>query len=186
MKAAPLSRFAVIALGALSLGACQDISVSSPSTIAPAQAASGKAAADRLRGQGAADNPRNANSATCTDRKPVYSAGVFGPSGGTLIFGNSRLIIPGGALRDTVTISATIADPTSSRVEFRPSGLKFETPAGLLLDTEGCAFSAGDVPSVVYLSEDGLVLETIDAVWDPRWKTFAAAIRHFSGYAIAF
>ncbi|MEO8623292.1 MAG: hypothetical protein ABI625_19605 [bacterium] len=123
---------------------------------------------------------------TCSTQKTVNASGVFGPAGGTLTFGSSRLIIPGGALQDTVTISATIPDGDESHVEFQPHGLQFAKPAGLLLGVEGCAIDESAVPDVVYLSESGEILELIPAVYDPHWHTFAASIWHFSGYAIAF
>lgn len=129
---------------------------------------------------------RIASARTCATHVAESDVGVFGPQGGTLIFGTSRLIIPGGALLDTVTISATIPDGDASRVEFRPQGLQFRKPAGLLLDTSGCSSVDTVAPSVVYLSESGVILETIPAVYDPHWQTIAAPIEHFSGYAIAF
>jgi hypothetical protein len=122
----------------------------------------------------------------CAIRKPLASGGVFGPSGGTLVLGNSRLIIPGGALRDTVTITATTAGDSTSTVNFQPEGLQFRKPVGLILDSTGCTIEDGASPSVVYLAPDGTVLETIPAIYDPHWKAVAAPIEHFSGYAIAF
>lgn len=129
---------------------------------------------------------RGLTGTVCETRVVSADSGVFGPQGGTLIFGSSRLIIPGGALRDTVTISATVPNGNAQRVEFRPNGLQFAKAAGLLLDTSGCALGSTTAPSVVYLSESGQILETIPAVYDPRWQTIAAPITHFSGYAIAF
>lgn len=123
---------------------------------------------------------------SCTTRLTAVDSGVFGPAGGTLAFGTSRLIIPPGALRDTVTISATIPAGDANRVELRPHGLVFFKAAGLQLDVAGCAMDDEVAPNVVYLSETGEVLETIYAVYDPRWHTIAASIWHFSGYAIAF
>ena len=116
----------------------------------------------------------------------MMSGGVFGPGGGTLVIGNSRLIIPGGALHDTVTITATTAGDSTSTVNFQPEGLRFSKPVGLILDSTGCAIDDGASPSVVYLAPDGAVLETIPAIYDPHWKAVAAPIEHFSGYAIAF
>ena len=129
---------------------------------------------------------RSAHAATCGTQVTSSYSGVFGPAGGTLLFGTSRLIIPGGALRDTVTISATILDGDNSRVRFQPHGLQFAKSAGLLLDTSGCSLDDGFVPDVVYLDDLGHVLERIPAVYDPHWHTIAAPIDHFSGYAIAF
>ena len=132
------------------------------------------------------DSGRRVRATTCETRLMANASGVFGPAGGTLLFGTSRLIIPGGALKDTVTISATIPYGVNSRVEFRPTGLQFAKPAGLLLDTSGCSMDPSLVPDVVYLSESGVILERIPAVYDPHWQTIAAGIWHFSGYAIAF
>ena len=124
--------------------------------------------------------------ATCSPHGAISASGVFGPAGGTLTFGGSRLIIPGGALRDTVTISATIPEGSSSSVEFAPHGLQFLKSAGLVLSTVSCELANPLAPAVVYLAPDGTVLEYIEAVYDPRWRTIAAPIDHFSGYAIAF
>lgn len=176
----------VVALG--SVVACQggELTSSEPHIPpAPASLTRGQLGAPPGKGFAGTIN-NNFHAARCADRRTSSDAALFGPAGGTLVFGNSRLIIPGGALTDTVTISATIVDETTSRVELRPHGLQFAKPAGLLLSVEGCVFSPDQVPTLVYLSEDGTVLETIEAVFDPRWKTFAAPIYHFSGYAIAF
>jgi len=140
--------------------------------------------ASELRGQ--VPLARAANARGCQTQIASTDVGVFGPQGGTLTFGTSSLIIPAGALLDTVTISATIPDGDASRVEFRPQGLQFQKPAGLLLDTSGCTYDSTVAPSVVYLSETGEILEVIPAVYDPHWRTIAAPIAHFSGYAIAF
>ena len=148
--------------------------------------APGSAASSRDADSDTEDSPERAfHATTCKSTRLANGSGVFGPGGGTLVFGTSRLIIPGGALRDTVTISATIPDGNANRVEFRPTGLRFAKAAGLLLDTSGCDITT-PAPNVVYLSESGAVLETIVAVYDPHWHTIAAAIWHFSGYAIAF
>lgn len=122
----------------------------------------------------------------CSTRKTIQSSGVFGPGGGTLAFGSSRLVIPGGALRDTVTITASQVDDGTSTVRFEPHGLRFYKPAGLVLDGSSCALPSDQLPAVVYVDDDGNVLETIDAYYDPHWQTVAAPIQHFSGYAIAF
>ena len=155
----------------------------SPSPLAPASAASSDRRGDETERE---NSGRSFHATNCETRRTANGSGVFGPQGGTLIFGTSRLIIPGGALRDTVTITATIPDGDNRRVEFRPQGLQFAKPAGLLLDTSGCSMDGPLAPNVVYLSESGEVLETIPAIYDPHWHTIAAPIWHFSGYAIAF
>ncbi len=144
-----------------------------------------KPGSDAPRGVSTSQN-KAAVPVVCAKHGATVNVGVFGPSGGTLVFGNSRLVIPGGALHDTVTISATIPADSSSTVEFQPHGLQFYKPAGLVLDGSTCSLPADMAPRVVYLSDGGDVLEIIEAVYDPHWKTVAAPIVHFSGYAIAF
>lgn len=169
--------------------------VVAPSEHAAQLAAPAIHAADKaLDGKGQPNFNANPNAFTtgqsspvrCRGRQLIQSSGRFGPAGGILAFGNSRLIIPGGALRDTVTISATQLDDGTSTVRFEPHGLRFYKPAGLVLDGSGCDFPDRAVASVVYVDDAGTVLETIDAFYDPHWKAVAAPIVHFSGYAIAF
>ena len=128
---------------------------------------------------------KGANAVACSPHGEIVGSGVFGPSGGTLTIGNSRLIIPGGALHDTVTITATVGADSAS-VDFQPEGLQFAKPVGLVLDGSGCVLgNGGDPVNIDYLAPDGTVLETIPAVYDPHWKSVAAPIVHFSRYAIA-
>jgi hypothetical protein len=135
---------------------------------------------------GVRGGPAEPNPVSCTGRRAVTSSGTFGPAGGILLFGQSSLVIPGGALRDTITISATVLDDGTSTVVFQPHGLHFYKPVGLVLDGTGCTFPSDETASVVYLGDDGQVLESIPAYYDPHWKAVAAPIMHFSGYAIAF
>lgn len=168
-----------VALASFAVTACGTDSTRTSSVTAPQPGVASREATP-VRGNG------RAAANTCATHVTSADSEVFGPSGGTLTFGSSRLIIPAGALRDTVTITATIPDGDANRVEFQPHGLEFAKPAGLQLGTAGCAVDEQLVPNVVYLSETGEVLETIEAVYDPHWQTIAASIWHFSGYAIAF
>jgi hypothetical protein len=122
----------------------------------------------------------------CAPHAPILARGVFGPSGGELLIGESRLIIPGGALLDTVTISGTAVGDSSSTIEFAPHGLLFRKPAQLVLSGDGCALPTEGDARIVYLGPSGEILETIEAAYLPRWKLVAAPINHFSGYAILF
>jgi hypothetical protein len=188
----PARPIALLAAGLLLATACQSADLSSPSVPTSSAAASGTPGG----GHGLAASPNgNANAhafdahpspAVCTPHDVVEVSGVFGPSGGTLVIGDDRLIIPGGALHDTVTITASRTGDSTSTVEFQPHGLHFYKPAGLVLDSDGCTIPPDGVPSVVYLGPTGEVLESIAAVYSPLWHTVAAPIEHFSGYAIAF
>jgi len=177
---------AILAVGAVV--ACFGGDVSAPAA-RNAGTAYGRAP---ISGDRTESDPQSANAqqrvspVACSPHAPVVGSGVFGPAGGTLVFGNSRLVIPGGALRDTVTITATSLGDSTSSVDFQPEGLHFAKPAGLVLDGSGCVLgNGGDSLSVVYLAPEGTVLETIPAVYDPHWKAVAAPIVHFSRYAIA-
>lgn len=169
---------ALVAVASTAALACRGNDVAAPVSF---NAGTGMRAAS---GQGTPAG--SATVARCSPRAAAVGSGTFGPQGGTLIVGESRLVIPGGALRDTVTITATVASDSSSRVDFEPHGLRFYKPVGLALDSEGCTLPSDRESAVVYLGPDGEVLETIDAVYFPRFKLVAAPIEHFSGYAIAF
>lgn len=150
--------------------------------VLPARGGTGKASTSGTTGASSGA----AVPVSCAGRRIIQASGTFGPAGGILAFGNSRLVIPGGALRDTVTISATQPDDGSSTVRFQPHGLHFYKPAGLVIDGTGCTLPADEAPTIVYLGDSGEVLETIPAYYDPHWRAVAAPIGHFSGYAIAF
>jgi hypothetical protein len=118
----------------------------------------------------------------CTARDPQFGAAVIGPNGGDLVVGPNRLIIPPGALTQTVQISGTAPEGTVPSIILEPHGLQFKKPAGLLLDASNCT----DVPDVVYINELGVVSNPIPAIYSTWWHTIAAPIDHFSGYAVAF
>lgn len=116
--------------------------------------------------------PRNAQADTA----------IIGPSGGELIVGPHRLIIPPGALTTTVRIIGTAPESDVPTIELEPHGLKFKKSAGLILDASNCT----DVPPIVYINELGVASDPILAIYSTWWHTVAAPIDHFSGYAVAF
>lgn len=118
----------------------------------------------------------------CEPRDPQFGAATIGSSGGELIVGPHRLIIPAGALTETVQISGTVIEGDTTRIELEPHGLQFKKPAGLVLDMSSCT----DVPDIVYINELGVVSDPIVAIYSTWWHTVAAPIWHFSGYAVAF
>ena len=118
----------------------------------------------------------------CTPSNPQYGTAIIGPSGGELIVGNHRLIVPAGALAQTIQISGSAPAAETPTIFLEPHGLQFRRPAGLILDASNCT----DVPSVVYLNDIGGVSEPIPATYSTLWRTIAVPIDHFSGYAVAF
>lgn len=121
--------------------------------------------------------------AACTRRDAQQGSAVIGPAGGTITLGNNQLIVPAGALDTATLITASVPADTIASIHFEPEGLQFRKPAGLVLDGEGCTVS-GDGVDVLYLDDDGAVLERIEATYSNFWHTVAAPISHFSVYAI--
>ena len=118
----------------------------------------------------------------CEQRDAQYGTATIGPAGGELAAGPHRLIIPPGALNRTVVMSATVPEGGAATIIFEPHGLQFKKPAGLILDASNCL----DVPDVVYINEIGVASAPIIATYSNWWRTIAAPIDHFSGYAVAF
>jgi hypothetical protein len=118
----------------------------------------------------------------CTPTDPQYGVATIGPSGGELVVGSSRLIVPPGALTTTVTISGRSGTDSVPAIYFEPHGLQFKKSAGLILDASSCT----DVPDVVYLNDVIDPSPLIRAVYSSLWHTVAAPIDHFSGYEVAF
>ena len=139
----------------------------------------------RLPGSNRSGESLNSNGSlvSCSRRAAQADSALIGPSGGTLIVGNNRLIVPAGALLQPTMISGTVPAEPYAAIHFEPSGLQFRKPAGLVLDGAGCSVPDGGV-HVDYVDDDGNVLERIDATYSNLWHTVAAPINHFSVYAI--
>lgn len=123
----------------------------------------------------------------CTPLPSTTASGTFGPRGGTLRVGPHTLVIPRGALRQRVTITAEIpSDPVSS-VRFAPHGLEFDRPASLTLSYSHCRGVGLLLPRRVAYTTDFLeILEFLRTYDNVRQKTVTAPLDHFSRYAIAW
>lgn len=163
--------------------ACAGRDISSPSgsvrAAPPLQAAEAAAGRGRL--------------VKCLRDGSAQGAADIGPSGGRLVVGHNRLIVPAGALTRTVHIVATVPRDTLAFVAFEPSGLVFSKQVRLVLDVRGCRLSppgeeeeASAGLAVVYLDDEFNIVERIDARHDARRQTVSAPIRHFSGYGVAW
>lgn len=175
-----------VAASVLALACGLDSTAPSVPSLTPSATAStstGTSGANGTRGWWAGDSP---SPLRCSAHAPIVARGTFGPSGGMLVVGQSYLVIPGGALLDRVTITATAVGDNSSTINFQPEGLHFRKSASLIISSAGCNVPSGATPGVVYLSHSGEILERIPAYFDPRWRLVVAPIQHFSGYAIAF
>jgi hypothetical protein len=136
----------------------------------------------RLVAHGKGDNAPG-RLVACERREVAVDSALIGPSGGTLRVGANELVVPPGALTVTVMMRGEVPEDTVASIRLFPEGLVFRKPAGLVLDTEGCA-DPGSAAKVLYLDNAGNVLEEIDAHYSPWWKRVAAPINHFSRYAL--
>jgi hypothetical protein len=65
------------------------------------------------------------------------SSAIIGPAGGVLTRGNHRLVIPVGALSQTIKITFTMLASAYLECELKPYGFKFNTPVRLVLSYNG-------------------------------------------------
>jgi hypothetical protein len=174
------SPFAAVLMVLVALAGC------GPDATAPRQLGLGRASASNGSAPGVIGAPHIINAPGglqgCTPRDAQSGTATIGPSGGELDVGSTRLIIPAGALTQTIQVSGTSPQGNTPTVYFEPSGLRFKKPAGLVIDASNCT----DVPNVVYINELGVASAPIAAIYSNWWHTVAAPIDHFSGYAVAF
>ena len=76
---------------------------------------------------------------SCSTQPLVRTTQVVGPEGGVILVGTHRLVIPAGALEESVTITAEQVPGRVNSVRFLPEGLKFERPAALSLSYANCS-----------------------------------------------
>jgi hypothetical protein len=176
-----LSNASLAAAILLPLAACQVADLSAPAGRLPPEAV----AADRDDVQRRSARHAPAPIA-CRAGEMLVASARIGPRGGVLQIGGSSLVIPDGALRSSVRISATRRADASGTIDFQPDGLRFHKPAMLVLSATDCETPTDGLAAVVHLGDQGEILETIAASFDRRWNEVAAPITHFSGYAIAF
>jgi hypothetical protein len=130
---------------------------------------------------------QNTGLVSCTPLSYDSVTQTIGPAGGTIVVGPHVLSIPAGALADTVTITAVAPADTVRRVQFRPEGLTFATPASLQMSYADCSLLGGTLPKQIAYTDDALnILEYLLSV-DHLWThTVTGKLHHFSSYAVAW
>jgi hypothetical protein len=121
----------------------------------------------------------------CSPQPYAFKTEVIGPQGGTLAVGPHRLIIPRGALSQSVRITAEQVRGSTNSVRFSPEGLRFDRPAALIMSYENCALVLLQ-KKIVYTNEKLKILEVLSSVDLFKRKTVRAPIDHFSRYAVAY
>jgi hypothetical protein len=182
--------FALALFGALTAGAS---CTSNDEPLAPAAPpAAGSEAPSQLLGPvGTLLSPVGTLVSSAVDllvcRPQPYAATTreVGPDGGTLVVGDHRLVIPRGALRKSVTITAEQMRGSTNSVRFSPEGLKFKQPAQLTMSYKNCLVVLGS-KRIVYTDELLKILNVLVSTDAAKSKTVTSPIDHFSRYAVAY
>ncbi len=123
----------------------------------------------------------------CAPQPYAITRQQVGPAGGTIRVGGHTLVIPQGALRSTVMITAEAPNDPFASVRFQPEGLQFARSAKLTLDYSFCP--AGRLrlgKRVAYTTEQLRILDLLLSVDDILRMRVSTDLQHFSRYAVAW
>jgi hypothetical protein len=124
---------------------------------------------------------------TCTPLPVTSAQADIGKEGGTLTVGPHTFVVPEGALKKTVTITATTGGIAANAVRFGPEGLQFARPARLTMSFSNCG-QWGQVKKLwmAYTDDSLNVLEALETELNNSARTITGRINHFSQYAVAY
>ena len=123
----------------------------------------------------------------CRALPPESSSVTIGAGGGTLRVGPHLLVVPPGALDESVTITASILPGTVRGVDLQPDGLEFDRAAVLRMSYDGCNLLGLLLPKhVAYIDHEFNILELLRTLDDLRRRTVTTRLDHFSSYAVAW
>jgi hypothetical protein len=122
---------------------------------------------------------------------------TIGPAGGEIEVGHNWLVVPRGALRDAVSITAVAPSDTLALIRFRPEGLSFKTPALLVAAYDNCRVPKKVTPRIALVSNYFAVIEFLasgESLLPPRFEKkhkgahhrVVGQLNHFSNYAVAW
>jgi hypothetical protein len=121
---------------------------------------------------------------------------TVGPQGGEIEVGRNWLIIPRGALRGPVSITAVAPSDTVAMVRFQPAGLRFETTTLLVTTYDNCRVPKSITPRIALVSNAFAVIEFLASGESMLPQQFAkkhkvhrrvvGQLQHFSNYAVAW
>jgi hypothetical protein len=187
MSAWPRKLSALVLVAALAVGvSCTSSDALGPSErSAPAASALGTSDQESLLLGELVEGLLNLHLLSCSPQPYVSVTQEVGASGGTIVVGTHKLVIPAGALGRSYTIRAEQVEGRVNSVRFTPEGLKFAKPAKLTLSYANCS-PLLLLKRVVYTDELLRILELIPSIDDVATKTVRGDIRHFSRYAVAW
>lgn len=110
------------------------------------------------------------------------STALIGPAGGELQRAKHRLVIPAGALNQTVKITFSILASAYLECELKPYGLKFNTPVRLILSYNGACNSNLDASAlkVAYYNPKTQLGVLIPTAVDAALNTVTVEIERFA------
>lgn len=112
-------------------------------------------------------------------------ARIIGREGGTINIGPHRLTIPPRALTKPTVITGELPVSVNVSVKLSPSGLRFLLPAQLKLSYKHCSDQSAYHHSVVFVTDDGVILERPFSFDYVSYEEVFGTIWHFSKYAVA-
>ena len=125
----------------------------------------------------------------CAPQSYASASKVIGPDGGRLVVGKHTFVVPKGALKENVLITAEAPEGNVVSVRFGPEGLKFNSryQPTLTLDYSDCGLLTNLLPKrIAYTSDELSILDLLPSVDDLLHERVSAPIKHFSRYAVAY
>ncbi len=124
-------------------------------------------------------------------------AQTIGPKGGVLEVRHNWLLVPQGALKDNVSITAVAPSDTVALIRLQPEGLRFQKTAFLVATYDNCRIRKGVTPRIAHVTDALAVIEYLPSgdysFGDPRLKKVhnwrrrvVGELQHFSNYAVAW
>lgn len=122
---------------------------------------------------------------------------TVGPDGGEIEVGRNWLLIPRGALRQAVTITAVAPSDTVAVIRFQPSGLRFQATALLVATYDNCRVPKIVTPRLALVNDlfgiieflargDSLLPRNFAKGHKGGHRRVVGQLHHFSNYAVAW
>src|SRR6266566_7757033 len=146
-----------------------------------------------------ADDPDEEGDSLVSCRPLAYESvtQTIGPEGGVLEVRRNWLVIPRGALKEKVSITAVAPSDTLAMIRFQPEGLRFQQTAYLVAAYDNCRVKKAVTPRIAHVTDALDVIEFLPPVAapfdDPRLTKVhrgphhvIGELQHFSNYAVAW
>ncbi|HET7426455.1 MAG TPA: hypothetical protein VFJ50_05410 [Gemmatimonadales bacterium] len=173
--------FALIVAGALSLASCSSLDAPTGPDTEPSTLLSG--------GGGLLGTSIGSGLLACDSLPYASASATIGATGGTLVIGPHRLVVPAGALAAPTLIRGEAPVGPVASVKLQPEGLRFATgkPARLTLSYASCPLLGSLLPKRIAYTTDLLaILSFLPSLDDLLGRTVTAPLEHFSRYAVAW